>query len=104
MSVKWVRWFSLTLGINFFPNHINFALTEVDRNDISETNSKLKGPIWNLENLKDLSETNSKLKGPIWNFRNLNVLSETNMKLKRLGEVFRQKVIIFEMSHGHLEK
>jgi len=37
----------------FFPQpdqlwlngHINFDLTEVDRNDISETNLKLKGPI-----------------------------------------------------------
>jgi hypothetical protein len=25
--------------------------------DLSETNSKLKGPIWNLRNLKDLSVT-----------------------------------------------
>jgi len=56
MSVKWVRWFNI---------HINFGLTEVDRNDLSKTKSKLKGPIWNLRNLKDLSETNSKLKGPI---------------------------------------
>jgi len=28
MSVKWVRWFSLTLDINFFPNQINFGLTD----------------------------------------------------------------------------
>jgi len=37
---------------------------EVDRKDLSETNSKLKGPIWKLRNLKDQSETNMKLKGP----------------------------------------
>jgi len=67
---------------------INFGLTEVDRKDLSKTNSKLKGPIWNLRNLNDLSETNSKLKGPIWNIRNLKDLSETNMKSKGLGEVF----------------
>jgi len=42
----------------------------------------LKGPIWNLRNLKDLSETNSKLKWPIWNLINLKDLSETNSKLK----------------------
>jgi len=64
------------------------SLTEVDRNDQSETNSKLKGPIWNLRNLKDLSETNSKLKGPNWNLRNLKDLFETNMKLKGPGEIF----------------
>jgi len=83
----------------FFPQpdqlwlngQINFGVTEVDRKDLSETNSKLKGPIWNLRNLKDLSKINSKLKGPIWNVRNLKDLSETNMKLKGLGEVFGLK-------------
>jgi len=29
----------------WFNGHIDFGLTEVDRNDLSETNSKLKGPI-----------------------------------------------------------
>jgi len=64
------------------------SLTEVDRKDQSETNSKLKGPIWNLKNLKDLSKTNSKLKWPNWNLKNLKDLSKTNIKLKRPGEVF----------------
>ena len=41
----------------------NFGLTKVDRKDLSETNLKLKEPIWNLINLKDQSEINSKLKG-----------------------------------------
>jgi len=31
--------------------HNNFGLTEVDRKYLSETNSKLKGHIWNLRNL-----------------------------------------------------
>jgi len=44
--------------------HINFGLTEVDRKDLSETNSKLTGSISNLRNLKDLSKINVKLKGP----------------------------------------
>jgi len=56
--------------------------------DLSETNSKLKGPIWNLINLKDLSEINSKLKGSSWNLRNLKDLCETNVNLKGLREVF----------------
>jgi len=56
--------------------------------NLSETNSKLKGPIWNLINLKDLSKTNSKFKGPIWNLRNLKDLCETNVKLKGHREVF----------------
>jgi len=60
----------------------NFGLTEVDRKDLSETNSKLKGPICNLINLKDRSETNSKLKGPICNLINLKDRSETNSKFK----------------------
>ena len=63
-------------------------------NDLSETNSKLKWPIWNLRNLKDLSETNSKLKWPIWNLRNLKDLSETNVKLKGPREVFGLKFYI----------
>jgi len=32
-------------GIFLINGQINFGLTEVDRNDLSETNSKLKGPI-----------------------------------------------------------
>jgi len=62
--------------------------------DLSETNSKLKGPIGNLINLNDLSETNSKLKESIWNLRNLNDLSETNIKLKGLVKVFGLYFII----------
>jgi len=55
------------MSFKFLRFHIGpfFIEKSLNRKDLSETNSKLKGPIWNLRNLKGLSETNSKLKGPI---------------------------------------
>jgi len=79
-SFKFIRFQIGPLSFEFVSD-MSFLSTSVKPklNDLSETNSKLKGPIWNLINLKDLSKTNSKLKGPIWNLRNLKDLCETNV-------------------------
>jgi len=44
LSDTWHQFFSQTDPL-WLNGQINFGLTEVDRKDISETNSKLKGPI-----------------------------------------------------------
>jgi len=88
-SFKFIRFQIGPLSFEFVSDRF-FLSTSVKPKlkDLSETNSKLKRPIWNLINLKDLSETNSKLKRYIWNLRNLNDLCETNVKLKGRTEVF----------------
>ena len=46
MSFKFIRFHIGPLSLEFVSNRsFDFGLTEVDRNDLSETNSKLKGPI-----------------------------------------------------------